>query len=70
VTRPDGRVGLSEPPEGVVSGDSVPRENEDDGRREAEITRMIGVLKARPAYRNHSDEELREVAERIKLRTE
>jgi hypothetical protein len=62
--------GLAEPPEGVVSGESVPRENEAEGTREAEIQRMVGVLKARQEYQGYTDQDLREVAERIRRRTE
>ena len=37
---------MSEPPEGVISGESVPRENELDDKEEQAIQEVIGELKA------------------------
>lgn len=53
---------LAEPPEGVLVGESVPRENEQDDIEQAAIEEMVGLLKTRPAYRAKSDSELREIA--------
>lgn len=55
-------TGLSEPPEGVVTGDSVPRENEEVGAEESRIQEMVGIMKTKEAYRRKSDSELREIA--------
>lgn len=52
----------STPPEGVVSGDSIPRENELTDREERVITEAVGILKTHPAYEGQSDDELREIA--------
>lgn len=54
--------GLSEPPEGAIVGESVPRENERNEAEEAAITELAGLLKAYPAYRGRSESELREIA--------
>lgn len=44
-----GSVGLSEPPEGVVVGESVPPENTeaDNEFERVEVESMMGVLKSR-----------------------
>ncbi len=55
-------AGLSEPPEGVITGDSVPRENEEGGVEESRIQEMVGIMKTKEAYRRKSDSELREIA--------
>jgi len=60
-------AGLAEPPEGVTSGDTVPRENERHDVQEAEIREAIGCLKTVEAYKSKSDDELREMAKEILL---
>lgn len=57
-----GLAGLAEPPEGVITGDSVPRENEDADRERAAVDEMVGVLKGHPAHQGKTDDELREIA--------
>jgi RNase H-fold protein (predicted Holliday junction resolvase) len=58
-----GRVILSgEPPEGVVAGEDVPKENDEYQEREAKIDEMANALKTREEYREYSQEERREIA--------
>ncbi|AFD02304.1 putative protein 23 [Haloarcula hispanica icosahedral virus 2] len=59
---PQGTQGLSKPPEGVVSGDSIPRENEQSEQQRAAIETLVGLLKARPGYKRLDDDEIREIA--------
>jgi len=54
--------GMARPPEGVVTGDSVPRENELTDRQEAAVSELAGVLKTHPAYQDRAESELREIA--------
>jgi len=56
---------LSEPPEGVVTGDSVPRENEDDDWDTTAIDRIVATLKTREEYREMKDERVREKAREL-----
>lgn len=54
---------LSEPPEGVLAGENVPRENEEDDQRRQEIEAIKGTLKARsPIFREMSESKLEERA--------
>lgn len=53
---------LAEPPEGVIAGDSVPRENDADDIEQQFIDEMVGLLKTHQAYVGKSDAELREIA--------
>lgn len=55
-------VGLTEPPEGALVGESVPVENDEEEIAEGLIEECIGLLKTRPGYAKLSDEELREKA--------
>lgn len=55
--------GLSEPPEGALVGESVPRENEEEDRYEQKVQEAVGIMKTMPAYQDLSDDELRERAE-------
>lgn len=53
----------AEPPEGVLSGDSIPRENEATERAEREaVDRLVAQLKTRPGFQRYSDDKLREIA--------
>lgn len=54
--------GLAEPPEGAISGDSVPRENEADEEWRMKVEELVGILKTREPYHGRSDAELREIA--------
>lgn len=58
-------VGLSEPPEGALVGESVPRENEEDEVSQAAIEKLAGRLKAHPRFTGRSDAELEAEARRI-----
>lgn len=59
-------LGLSKPPEGVLTGESVPRENEEEAVTQAEIGQVKGVLKARgEPYVSMSDSELAERAREV-----
>lgn len=49
---------LSEPPEGVLSGESVPRENDEDDVKEAKIQRVVSLLKVN-GYTYMSQKQLR-----------
>jgi len=62
--------GLTKPPEGVLAGETVPRENETDDNREVAIDRIMGTLKALPEYRDYSDAELLEKATDVYRRTQ
>lgn len=54
---------LTPPPEGVISGDSIPRENELDDREEQKVQEFIGVAKSKgEPWVSMTDEELREKA--------
>lgn len=55
-------TGLAEPPEGVISGDTIPRENETTEMEVAAVDEMVGEMKGHPAYYGRSDDELREIA--------
>lgn len=59
---PGASRGLSEPPEGVLAGESVPRENEEDERYRTELETIANTLKGIPAYAHLSESELRSVA--------
>ena len=52
----------SPPPEGVISGDSIPRENEEHDIDHSAVVELANELKTRPGYRERSDDELREIA--------
>jgi hypothetical protein len=52
----------SEPPEGVLRGESVPVENQEIEMADAELDAAVAALKERPAYHGRSDDELREIA--------
>lgn len=49
-------------PEGVVSGEDVPLENQQDDLERQAVEEMVGLLKTHPAYDGRSDDELREIA--------
>lgn len=53
---------LSEPPEGAIVGESVPRESERDERERQAIEAMVGALKVKPHFRDLSESELRQEA--------
>lgn len=54
---------LTKPPEGVLAGENVPRENEKLDREEREaVDRMVAIMKTREAYREKRDSKLREMA--------
>jgi len=53
---------MAEPPKGVISGDSIPRENEEDDRLQTQIENLVAVMKERPEYRRYNDDVLREIA--------
>jgi len=58
--------GMAEPPEGVISGESVPVENEAENINESEIQEIVGLLKSRgPPYTEMSESELRDKAGEI-----
>lgn len=61
--------GLSEPPEGALAGETVPRENDEEEVDRALLDEAVGILKTRPEYHGRSDDELREIA-RDKLRSD
>lgn len=42
--------GLSEPPEGVLSGDSIPRENEHEEHRFSKIRQVANEMKSHPRF--------------------
>lgn len=51
---------LSKPPEGVLTGDTVPRENEAEGKDEQVIQEVIGRLKSQgKPWSLMSDSEIR-----------
>lgn len=54
--------GLREPPDGVLAGENVPRENDRDDLQQGAVDEMVGVLKTHPAYHGRTDDELREIA--------
>jgi hypothetical protein len=56
---------MAEPPSGVVAGESVPVENDQQRIREAAVERVENVLQQHPAYSSLSEGERRETA--IKL---
>lgn len=56
---------LSQPPEGVLAGEDVPRGSEPDAYEETKLQRVVGTLKTRPEYRKHTDGELREIAKEL-----
>ena len=58
----NGTIGLAEPPEGVVRGESVPVENDGDAIDEAVIDKTVGQMKTMPGYSELTDRELREIA--------
>jgi len=53
---------LSEPPEGVIAGESIPRENEQAGWEETDIQRVVGLLKTHESYHSLSNRALRRKA--------
>lgn len=54
---------LTKPPEGVIAGSSVPRENEKLEREEREaVERMVAQMKMKEAYRQKGEDELREIS--------
>lgn len=54
---------LSPPPAGVIRGESIPRENQQDELVEARVQRVMNALKIRgEPYRSMCDRELREAA--------
>lgn len=58
--------GLAEPPEGVISGEDVPVENQLDEFDEKSIQECIGIMKTRgEPYTSMADSELREKSREI-----
>lgn len=57
--------GLSEPPEGVLSGDSIPRENEEDDLNRAKVESIAGEMKKHPRFEGRTDAERREAARKM-----
>jgi len=56
-------VGLSRPPEGVIAGEDVPRENERGDKEEALIQECVGLLKSKgEPFTKMRDSEIRERA--------
>lgn len=56
-------TGVRPPPEGVIAGESVPRENEQVALEESRIEAVKNHLKGRgPPFTGMSDSELREYA--------
>lgn len=57
---------MEEPPEGVIKGENVPRDDQKrDEEREKKIRTVKSILKTRGApFSTMSDEQLRKVAER------
>ena len=55
-------AGLSEPPEAVVRGESVPTENSLTEMERAKIDEAVGVMKAMPCYSHTPEDRLREIA--------
>lgn len=55
--------GMTEPPSGVILGESVPPENQEDRIEENRIETLMGELKGRDQrYREMSESELRDIA--------
>lgn len=54
--------GLAAPPEGVLAGESVPRENDTESVEQAVVDGLVGVLKTHPAYHGRPDSKLEEIA--------
>lgn len=53
-------AGLAEPPEGVVAGEDVPRENELTEREEALVDATFGRVKNHHRFLEWSDSDVRE----------
>lgn len=53
---------LTDPPEGVLAGENVPRENDDDSAVDQQVERLAVALADRDAYRGTSIEDRREAA--------
>lgn len=53
---------FSPPPEGVVSGDSIPRENEEKDVEWSKVIELANTLKTHPGYGRKADDELLEIA--------
>lgn len=55
--------GLSEPPEGVIAGESVPQESEPEEYERVAVEQMMGLLKTRgEPYTTMSETELEQKA--------
>lgn len=54
-------VAFREPPEGVVSGDTVPPENDMDEMKQSLIEEAVTLLRTKPGYSDKSEDELREI---------
>jgi len=66
MTGPYGTMALSEPPEGALTGDSVPRENEgEEGWRKTKVDKVVAQLKTKKKYREMKDKRVRKKAEEI-----
>ena len=58
--------GHSEPPEGVLTGDTVPRENEETGIEEEKIQSLVNNMKAKgEPYKSMAEDRLREKAKEV-----
>lgn len=63
---PATHVGHAPPPEGVLVGESVPRENEQTEHDEAHLQQVMNRMKAHgKPYRERTESELRERAIRL-----
>lgn len=63
--------GHSKPPEGVVAGESIPRENEEQAVSDSLVNRLAHEMKAHPAYSDLTkDERYALAAEKLENRTE
>lgn len=59
-------MGVTPPPDGVLAGESVPRENEEEQIEDGKIEEVMGLLKARgEPWTNMSDSELRERSRKL-----
>jgi len=52
-------MAMAAPPEGVLAGESVPRENTLDEREKRTVAELANEMKGRPGYAELTDEERR-----------
>jgi hypothetical protein len=58
------KIMSGEPPEGVVTGESVPIENDKGQIQESKVEKMANALKTTEAFYEYSQKERREIARR------